>query len=223
VTHRGFTLIELMVAVLITAIIAVMGYTAINQAAVNRVQVEAQTARVIEVQRGLRTLAQDIEELAPRPVREPLGNGVQPALVAGTANGAAGMASASNTTSNLALQALAILSLTRGGWANPSGLQRPEEQRVHYLLEKDVLVRYHLPVLDAAGEMPAVRHELIHGVTSISFRYMDAGHAWQTNWHSGLAAGNGRQPLMRERPVAVEITLKLQDWGTITRIIEVAG
>jgi general secretion pathway protein J len=219
---RGFTLIELMVAVLITAIIAVMGYTALNQAATNRSQVEAQAARVLEVQRGLRTLAQDIELMAPRPVRDPLGNGVQPALVVGTATSAVGSSTAS-TLSNLALQPLAIISLTRGSWANLAGLQRTEEQRVSYLLENGALVRYHLPVLDAAGEIPAVRRELIHDVESIALRYMDAGHAWQSSWQLGLTSGNGRQPTMRERPVAVEVTLKLRDWGTITRIFEVAG
>jgi general secretion pathway protein J len=243
---RGFTLIELMVAVLITAIIAVMGYTALNQAATNRSQVEAQAARVLEVQRGLRTLAQDIELMAPRPVRDPLGNGVQPALVVGTATSAVGTSgrsgsgmanniraagtanspggtSTASTLSNLALQPLAIISLTRGSWANLAGLQRTEEQRVSYLLENGALVRYHLPVLDAAGEIPAVRRELIHDVESIALRYMDAGHAWQSSWQLGLTSGNGRQPTMRERPVAVEVTLKLRDWGTITRIFEVAG
>ncbi len=226
---RGFTLIELLVAVLITVIIAVMGYTALNQAAINRTQVEAQSARVLEVQRGLRALEQDIELMAPRPVRDPLGNGVQPALIAGTSTSATsgsmtlGAGNSAGVTSSLAQQSLAILSLTRGSWANPAGLQRPEEQRVNYLMEGGTLVRYHLPVVDAAGEVPTIRRELLHEVEAISFRYMDAGHAWQSSWHSGLGAGTGRQPLMRERPVAVEITLKLKDWGTITRIVEVAG
>jgi general secretion pathway protein J len=211
-THRGFTLIELMVAVLITAIIAVMGYTALNQAATNRVQVEAQAARVLEVQRGLRALTQDIELMAPRPVRDPLGNGVQPAMVAGTATSVVGAATAGQTNrnasgssgaaggsvgavstlSNLVLQSQAVLTLTRGSWANPAGLQRTEEQRVSYLLENGALVRYHLPVLDAAGEIPAIRRELIRDVESIAFRYMDAGHGWQSNWQLGLATGSGR-------------------------------
>jgi len=232
----GFTLIELMVAVLITAIIAVMGYSALNQASRNRTQLESQAARVLEVQRGLRVLEQDLELLAPRPVREPQGNGVLAALVAATSNSGSGTGSTASasmsggagtgttgTPSNLAQQSLAILSLTRGSWANPAGLQRTEEQRVNYLMENGTLVRYHLSVLDAAGEVPTVRRELIRDVDSIALRFMDAGHAWQSTWLNGQATGSGRQPQMRERPVAVEITLKLKDWGTIIRIVEVAG
>jgi general secretion pathway protein J len=233
VTARGFTLIELLVAMLITAVMATIGYTALNQAAANRVQLVTQSKRLLEVQRGLRTLEEDIEMLVPRPVREPLGNGSLPALVAATANTTSSVATGSGvstapttartTVSNLVLQSQAILSLTRGSWANPAGLTRSEQQRVSYLLEGDRLVRYHLPVLDAAGELPAIRRELLSGVESIAFRYMDAGHSWQTNWQSGGGVAQARLPLMRERPVAVEVTLQLKDWGTIVRVFEVSG
>jgi general secretion pathway protein J len=229
VTARGFTLIELLVAMLITAVMATIGYTALNQAAGNRVQLAIQSKRLLEVQRGLRTLEEDIEMLVPRPVREPLGSGALASLIAATASTSSGIAISSSastapaTLSNLVLQSQAILSLTRGSWANPAGLTRSEQQRVSYLLEGDRLVRYHLPVLDAAGELPAIRRELLSGVESIAFRYMDAGHAWQTNWQNGVGTGAPRQAQMRERPVAVEVTLRLKDWGTIVRVFEIAG
>jgi general secretion pathway protein J len=240
---RGFTLIELLVALFITAIMMAMGYAAVNQAATGRVSVEKQTTRILQVQRALRTLEQDIELLAPRPVRDPLGGDNLAALVVGStaslsaaATGAAAGASGSSsgsvssasgstasgttsTASSLALQATALLALTRGGWANPVGVPRPEEQRVSYQLEAGKLVRYHQPVLDAVGETPLVRRELLDDVTSIRFRFMDAGHNWQENWQ---LTGRTRQTL-RFRPVAIEVTLVLKDYGTLVRVVEIAG
>jgi general secretion pathway protein J len=216
----GFTLIELLVAIFISAIMMALGYSSISQAINGRRDVELQAARLLQVQRGMRTLEQDITLLQPRPVRNPIGDDYQAALVANTANAGAGSsASGNNTTAtNLATQATALLSLTRGGWSNPAGVTRPELQRVSYLVEDNKLVRYHLPVVDAVGATATIRRELIDNVESISFRFMDAGHNWRTIWQPG-----GTRQALRARPVAVEITLVLKDWGTLTRIVEIAG
>jgi general secretion pathway protein J len=222
---RGFTLVELLVALFITAIMMAMGYSAVNQAATGRVSVDRQAARIVQVQRAMRVLEQDIELLAPRPVRDPLGGDDLAALVAANstkvaASGGGSAATTSATTaSSLALQSTALLSLTRAGWANPAGVARPEEQRVSYQLESGKLVRYHQPVLDAVGETPLVRRELLEDVTAIKFRYMDAGHTWQDNWQ---ISGRSRQTL-RVRPVAIEVTLVLKDFGTLVRVVEIAG
>lgn len=224
---RGFTLIELLVALFITAIMMAMGYAAINQAAGGRVAVEQQSARIVKVQRAMRTLEQDIVLMQPRPVRDPLGGADVGALVAHVSSSSAlggrstvnANAAAATTASNLALQSTALLSLTRGGWANPVGIPRPEEQRVSYQIENNVLVRYHQPVLDAVGETPLVRRELLEEVLSLNFRYMDASHAWQVNWQVN---GAPRQA-QRFRPVAIEITLVLKDFGKLVRIVEIAG
>jgi general secretion pathway protein J len=224
---RGFTLVELLVALFITAIMFSMGYAAIDQALTGRKAVEIQAARLLAVQRTIRTLEQDIELLAPRPVRNPVDSGYQAALVANptaVTNIGSGSATAA-APSSLTVQATALLSLTRGGWSNPAGLPRTELQRVSYLIEDGKLVRYHLPVLDAVGATPAVRRELLDNVTSISFRYMDAGHRWSDTWQGNASTANGGAPSqsLRFRPVAVEITLTLKDWGALLRIVEVAG
>jgi general secretion pathway protein J len=220
----GFTLVELLVAVFITAVVAAVGYGALSQAAGNRERINAQSTRLLELQRGLRILEQDLESMSPRPVREPLGNGSYAPLVANSSGLSANTLSAGSigeTSTNLSEQSTALLSLTRSGWANPAGLPRSELQRVNYLLQDDKLIRTHLPILDAAGELPTVRQELLSGVESISFRYMDAGHTWRDNWQSGGLAGDARNPQMRWRPVAIELTLVLRDLGDIVRIIEI--
>ena len=68
----------------------------------------------------------------------------------------------------LALQAAAILSLTRAGWANPAAVSRSELQRVGYVLEAGTLVRFHLPVdLPAAQDRTSAALCLISGFENL--------------------------------------------------------
>jgi type II secretion system protein J len=88
-------------------------------------------------------------------------------------------------------------------------------------------------VLDATLQDATISRTLLDHVKSLSLRFMDAGHNWQTQWPATTipaptaatpAANSGAPPLLpRTRPVAVELTLELDDWGIIVRHIEVAG
>jgi general secretion pathway protein J len=262
--HRGFTLIELMVAVFITAIVLSMGYGAINQALNNHEALDARQERLLAVQTTMRLLTQDFTQLAPRPVRQPLGDGWLPALLAGTSTGTSmGLSSVSSSTSPAGLglgttptpgaptsstnsstasstlgtststatgagtftsstTAVAIVTLTRAGWANPAGIQRPALQRVTYILENGTLRRENWPVLDAVMTTTTVRRELLDKVKSVTVRYMDVSFNWRDQWPPQALAGDPTANL-RLRPIAVEVTLELEDWGKIVRVIEVAA
>lgn len=208
---RGFTLIELLVAMFITAILFAIGYGALDQAMRSRGAVEQQAARLTAVQRTLRQMEQDFELLQPRAVRDPGGTGYQPALVAGST---AGVGAARGD--------LPVVTFTRGGWSNPTGVARSELQRVAYVLRDHRLVRQHWAVLDAGPGAEPQQRTLLDDVEALSLRYMDAGHQWRTGWPPpGVGATDLRR--QRMRPVAIEITLELRDWGQLVRIVEVAG
>jgi general secretion pathway protein J len=115
------------------------------------------------------------------------------------------------------------LVFTRGSWANPSGLPRAELQRVAYLLREGKLVRQHLPVLDGATATLPVERVLLEDVQSFGLRYMDAGLTWQERWPTPLMQNSPPAERRRARPVAIEVTIKLKDYGTLVRIIEVPG
>lgn len=222
--RRGFTLVELLVALFITAIMFSMGYSALSQALINRKQLDEQATRLSNVQQALRIMEQDFELLQPRPVRDLSGSGYQNPLVlnqslfAGTSAPGNGASSGSATQ-----QGLAYISFTRGGWANPAGLPRSELQRVSYLLRDGKLIRQHLPELDTTGALRVEERELLDQVEALSFQFMDDSLSWQARWPTPIGANSPPHDLLRARPVAVEITLKLKDWGTLVRKIEVAG
>jgi general secretion pathway protein J len=198
----GFTLIELLVAIFITAIVFAMGYGAINQAINDREAIKTRQDRLTAVQSAVRVLVQDFSQLAPRPVRQPVGDGWEPALIANPQ------------------QSQNLVTFTRAGWANPAGIQRPALQRVAYVLEGGKLRRLHWPVLDSTLANDPLRRDLLEQVRTINFRYMDDARQWRDQWPAQVAPGDPSKSL-RIRPLAVEVTLELEDWGRIVRIIEV--
>jgi general secretion pathway protein J len=157
--------------------------------------------RLEALQTTMRLLTQDFEQLAPRPVRDVLGDSRLPALLADQ-------------------RGQNLFALTRSGWTNPAGLQRATLQRVSYVLEDGKLRREHFTVLDATLSDVPLKRELIDRVKSFRARFMDGQKQWQEQWPPLNAPA---ATLARSRPVAVEITLELEDLGTITRLIEVGG
>ena len=222
----GFTLIELLVALFITAIMFAIGYGELAQALKSRDEVDEQSARMLAIGHAMRIIEQDFELLQPRPVRNLVGDGYLPALIAAGAGGGATINSApSNTSTGGAAPGVPVplVTFTRGGWTNPGGLQRSELQRVSYAVQNGALVREYWPVLDATLEDTVVSRVLLDHVKGFSLRFMDAGHRWQTQWPATALGPGQRSMLLRSRPIAVEVTLDLDDWGVLVRDIEVAG
>jgi general secretion pathway protein J len=199
---RGFTLIELAVAIFITAVLFAMGYGAVNQAVNNREILEEKQERLLAVQTTMRVFAQDIAQLSMRPTRNASGNSMDPVL---------------QSTSG----SQPFLQLTRGGWANPAGVQRPALQRVAYVFEGNKLRREYWPVLDPLLSAELQKRELLTGVKSVTVRYMDITRQWRDTWPPQSAVANNATMNLRIRPIAVEVTLELDDWGKIIRIFEV--
>jgi general secretion pathway protein J len=201
---RGFTLVEILVAMAIAAILAAMAFTAMNEAMQNRERIREMQARLIAVQFTVRTLVQDFSQLAPRPVRVPLGEGYEAAVTG-----------RSGTWSEVVL--------TRTGWSNPAGLARSGLQRVRYAVRDGVLYRDYWLALDAQSEPQPVQRPLLDAIDGFRIRYMSDGRQWRDDWPPPQPDADNQMRYMRWRPIAVEVTLQLRDWGTITRIVEVAG
>ncbi len=152
---EGFTLIELLVAVFLLAVLSAFAYGTLSYVEKAREATQTSFAREKEIEFAVHTMVTDFEQLAPRPIREPLGTNYLPALSA-----------------DPRYQDLVVL--TRGGWSNSAGLPRSTQQRVSYRYDKDraVLVRSYTNVLDAPLSAQPVSHDLLTHLDSVTIRYM---------------------------------------------------
>lgn len=199
--QHGFTLLEVLVAIAIFAFVGVMALSGYTQLQKQTEYQQLRLERIREIQRAVQTLAQDFTQLEPRAIREPLGDQRLPALMAGE---------------GIEYK----VEFTRAGWSNTAGLPRPTLQRVAYRLDQDGLWRDYWRVLDRTQASEPVRFRLLTGVRAVSFRFLAPSQEWVDLWPQP-----GGNPLdqQRLRPAAVEVTLDLEDWGQIRRVIEVAG
>jgi len=198
---RGFTLIELMVAIAIVAIIGVMAFVGLNRVISQQTLARERTERWQEIQLAMRLVAQDLSQLQPRATREELGESYQPSLLA-------------DPSAQFALE------FSRGGWANPAGLPRGTVLRVAYDWEEDKLIRWHWSVMDRTLSTPPVRTELLTGVDNIEVRFLDNAGQWHLDWPPLEQQGPQR---LISRPRAVEFAIELKDYGRVTRLVETSG
>jgi general secretion pathway protein J len=197
----GFTLIEILVAMVILAVMSVMAYRGVAEARVAVENAEGHLDRLREVQRAMQVVVTDFRELTRRPVREPIGDGYRGALLRDP-NG------------------IALAELSRAGWPNGAGTPRGTVQRVLYRLEGTTLVREHWTVADPTLATQPVKRELLTGVDRVEIRYLTTGREWITEWPQFNSA---EERDFYARPLAVEITITLADWGEVRRIVEVSG
>lgn len=206
--RAGFTLIEVVVAIFIAAVMFAIGYRALNQALLERDAINTAQARVTEIQRGMRVLAQDFAQIAARTARDLEGAGnLQPAV----------LATARDNT---------LVTMSRTGWSNPAGIQRPAEQRVRYRFVDGSLVREHWLSVDPALNAEARQRVILTRLTSAEMRFLDpVSRTWRTEW-PGVTSTAPVGPanvdeLLRPRPLAIELTLVFEDWGRVQRIFEI--
>jgi type II secretion system protein J len=76
----GFTLVEILVALLILAIMAGLGYSTYRAARISAERTEESLKRSREIEFGMRIIVADFAQLVPRPVRDILGQSRLPAL-----------------------------------------------------------------------------------------------------------------------------------------------
>ena len=197
----GFTLLEVLIAVAIFVIVGALAMGGYNELVKQSDIVESSNKRSRQVQSAIQRLVQDFATLEPRPVREPLGESFRPALRADA-------------------RSEELAELTHSGWSNPAGMPRSTLQRVVYRVEDKKLVREYWYVLDRTMSGEPASAVVINNVERASFRFLDNNRRWHEQWPP---IGYSAPDVLRLRPIAVEITLELEDWGEIKRLVEVAG
>ena len=203
----GFTLVEVLIAMAITAFVSVLSYQTLSTALVGIESARTESERLHEINRAFTVLSRDIRQITNRPVRDEFGQ------VASAVSGG-----------ELARD---LLRLTRSGWHNSTGAPRSTLQRVAYRLEEDRLLRLSYPVLDRTTAIEPTETVLIEGVELFEVRFLPSLNEvevdrnqvidrrfWQENW----VADVGFTDQLIDPPAAIEIRVTLSDWGELERM-----
>jgi general secretion pathway protein J len=188
IRSRGFTLIEILVALAIMALLAVLGYRALASLTDSEAQLTAEASRWRTLDMVFARLEADLRGALPRGVRT--GSGTEPAWFAG-----------------IDAQGNAELRITRAG---PEFEPEPGSagQRIGYRLREGTLEVMYWPHADVApGTAPAV-YSLCGGVASFRVGYLDSAGGWRERWPA-----LGEAPV----PRAVSVVLTLADGTVIDR------
>jgi general secretion pathway protein J len=193
------------VALAVFAIMAVAAYSGLSNVLLTRAAVEIENRRLAMAQLAFYRLAQDLEQVMPRSVRDEYGE-PQPALRGNVQDSEA-------------------LLFTRAGWDNPLGQPRASLQRVAYRLREGRLWRLHWDVLDQGGLSEPREIMLLDRVRALRLRFLDQDDAWRNDWPppANNLSDSKRQTKSDPLPRAVEISLTLEDWGEITRLLLLPG
>ena len=203
----GFTLVEVLVAMAITALISVVAYGALSSALSGAESVRSATVRSHDINQTLTLLSRDIRQVVNRSIVDEFD---QPA-----------------PTLSGGVLTRYPLTLTRAGWHNSTGAPRSTLQRVRWWIEEDVLWRAHFPVLDRTPGTEAIETAMLDDVEGFEVRFLPTigdvksdrddvidDRNWRDNWILDVS-----QPgLDLPTPAAVEIVLQLAKVGEVRRL-----
>lgn len=214
----GFTLIEVLIAMAITVIAAMIAYSGLDNAVKLSETAEVEAERLQKMNRVFDILGKDFRQVIARPVRNADGDDIEPAF-------------------SLDLADQPMLKFSRAGWMNPqsSRFQRSELQRINYHFDGIRLTRYSWQMMDRYQDSVAQEVVLLDNLKAFEVKVLSdvgtvnaAGQVvtadkgeWITSWpiNNLLSQGNAQTTL----PIAVEITLDIDGWGKVRRVYELTA
>ncbi len=215
-THDGMTLIELLVAMAIFAVMTSSMFIAFDSFQRTKEVTEANAERLKRYQYAFNIISKDLNQLNPRSVRDEFGS--EKPLYAFRA------------------ESDSAIEFTRSAWNRSpfSKVHRSELQRVSYYLEDNNLMRAYWRVLDRAEDTVPTRTKLLEGVTRLSFEFHYRNDqntpSVSVTWPpDSMITGNQPTPsLIPDReflllPQVVDIKLETDDMGPINRKYLVAN
>ena len=192
---RGFTLLELLIAIAIFALLGLATYRMLTGVLRTDSVTLNHELQLRELVRAIAAFERDLLQVTARPVRDPFGDFL-PAL-RGEAD------------------EVAAVELSRAGWRNPLGRNRASLQRVRWQLSGEQWQRHYWNVLDQAQDSQPQVQQALEGVTRLQLRYLDGDGAWHASWPP---EGGGEKSL-QALPQALELVLEHRRHGELRRLL----
>lgn len=193
----GFTLLEVLVAMAIFALTSWLAYGGLRAVLLGREMLLPRLSEQAALVRAVTLLSNDLSNLAPRGIRDPLGT---PVAALRTAAG----------------PAEPLVALTRQDAARALLEVAPALYRVDYRLAQDSLVREIWPVLDPLQSTTPSRQIVLRGLRGLSVRFNAGrtGAQWVNYWPPATTG-----PGLEQLPRGVEFTLQFNDGTTLRRVL----
>lgn len=189
----GFTLPEVMVALVIVSILAISGFTLMRSSFETRARLQATDQVLMALQQAQTLLRRDLIQMVERVAQDEYGQ-AQDFVFYGTDD-----------------PRLPFMAFTRTGWENPeAGEARSDLQYVEYWYV-DGRVERRTPLrVDPTSDTPVVSRTVLSGVTDLRVEFGD-GESWTEEWIWG---GTSRRAVGFAPPIVV-VWLELEDLGDI--------
>lgn len=206
-SQRGLTLVEVLIALGIFALVSGIGVVALGLAVSGVDQLDRAMERVGTIDRMRGLMRADLYQLTERGVFERDTNRRRPPVVGGEA-----------------LDEILddrdgepLLSLVRGGWPNPGAEEpRAEMQAVTYLVRDEQLIRRTRPFLDAVLDTPFRDEILLAGVTNVKIEFLEDGR-WERE------TGRNLPDDQLTDAVALKLSFEHVDYGPMEHLFLIGG
>lgn len=197
---RGFTLLELLVAIGIFALISAIAYGSLTRLMVDRERLEAEHDFWRTLSLAFARLEDDFSQARERTVRDVIGF-TQPAF-------------RGQPTDTRATGAPSV-EFTRGGVLTFGDSVRSDLQRIAYRLDDGTLKRLTWPVLDLGPQTVPLETPLLKNVEEFRVRFYAPAGAWLDLWPT--------DDISETLPRGVEVKMTLKGRGEFTRFFLVNG
>jgi len=205
--YRGFTLIEVLVAIAIFSIMASVAYRALTAVLESRERLDSEHRKWRTLSIAFSRIEQDLGSIRARPARD-TGGIMQPPLM-----GAQVLRSPNE----------GHVMFSRAGYTDEKGIPGAPT-RVGYRARDGTLEYMTWAALDQAPRTEPNVSQLLQGVTELRVRYLDATAQWFDRWPAGSAVNAPLDDAKAILPRALEFELQLQSGERIRRVfVPLAG
>ncbi|MBU2886244.1 type II secretion system minor pseudopilin GspJ [Gilvimarinus agarilyticus] len=227
--QRGFTLIEVIISLAITAVIMTFSYQAFSTASRSAEATKEVMTNINRLDRTWQILGKDLRHLLA-----PIDASDDPTITTGVRRPFRGASLYDDTSGDQLL-----LQMTRSGWLNPMNRARSDIQQIIYRVSDGVLWRDYRPernfvIEDWLFAEDLIKQEMLTDIHSIELKFLSAARAgqqgtgvldgddfardWDELWPATDSAG-----IDTSLPIAVLIRIELEDGLISERLYDLSS